>query len=69
LNRGASGVTQKLKKSSLRGERLRRASSQGRIAGGKPRGGGHASIDSGEGKLAIGAANQQRGLAATLGSQ
>jgi hypothetical protein len=39
------------------------------ISSGKPRSGGHASVDSGEGKLAIAAANQQRGLTGTLGSQ
>ena len=39
------------------------------ICSGKPRGGGHASVDSGQGKLAIAAANHQSGLAAALGGQ
>jgi hypothetical protein len=39
------------------------------ILSGKPRSGGHASVDSGESKLAIAAADQQRGFTVTLGSQ
>jgi hypothetical protein len=40
-----------------------------RISSGKARGSGHATINSGKGKLPIAAADQQCGLAAALGSQ
>jgi hypothetical protein len=69
LNRGASGFTQNREADRLGAVPCRPIRGRSRIASGKPRGPCDARIDPGERKLAVPAANQQRGLGVILGSQ